>query len=155
MIAVFCPLRFLTRFSSLFPLELRNAASGFAGVFSASQVHLVVSSLSLGRLFLWGPVWVLHGVRTLSLQTFQGLFENDDLFFSGWGQNLFRLQPLGNTLCLCPHSDRGKYVCGGLTCAGSPCPPAVWGAWVEISCWPEQLPCLRSPSSSTPGWLNG
>lgn len=52
----------------------------------------------------------------------------------------------GLCVCMC--------VCGP-TCAGSPCLPAVWGVWVEISCWPERPPCPQSPSSSTPGWLNG
>lgn len=42
-----------------------------------------------------------------------------------------------------------------LTCAGSPCLPAVWGEWDEISCWPVRPPCPRSPSSLIPGWLNG
>jgi len=49
-------------------------------------------------------------------------------------------------VCVCVHT---------LTYAGSPCPPAVWGVWAEISCWPERPPCPRSLSSSTPGWLNG
>lgn len=67
--------------------------------------------------------------------------------FSRWIYELFLEYFVIRFVCV-------GWVCG-LTCAGSPCPPAVWGMWVEISCWPMRLPYPRSLSSSTPEWLNG